>query len=187
MRPCVWQLTTQEASRTSCQVLRPRATRGRTAQCHLQMRRTQTTGLFCSCCLLRLCTMCLVALFGFVTDAFASRGHPLNIGPAKTAALIARRGEGEKAARHEARRAHDGHMHSTTQLLGAVRAPIVHNYVHPGSAFDARGPMAPEIKHRASTTAAPLQVLRGRVFATDALEALERLTLADSLALSGRL
>ena len=121
---------------------------------------------------------------GSVTDAFAFRGRMLNIGSSETAALVARRGEGEKAARREAWRAHDGYVHSATQLFGAARAPIARNYVHLGSAFDAHGPMA---KHRASATAAPMQVLRRRVFATGALEAPERLTLAGSLVMSGRL
>ena len=69
---------------------------------------------------------------------------------------------------------------------GPVSAPIVHNYAHLGAAFDARGSMAPEMRYRTSTTAAPRQVLRRRAFATYALETHDRYALADSLVLSGR-
>eukprot|EP00959_Pyramimonas_sp_CCMP1952_P341170 7147032-Pyramimonas_sp.AAC.1 len=38
-----------------------------------------------------------------VSEAFATRGHKLNLGPSKTAALISWRGPGLKKARHAAR------------------------------------------------------------------------------------
>eukprot|EP00959_Pyramimonas_sp_CCMP1952_P266401 5569567-Pyramimonas_sp.AAC.1 len=46
--------------------------------------------------------------------------------------------------------------------------------------------MTPEIRYRASTTVSSLQVLRRRVFATDQLALQRRLSLADSLVMSGR-
>ena len=78
-------------------------------------------------------------------------------------------------------------MGGESHMLGMLRAPIVHKYVHLGSVIDACGSMTPEIRYRASTTMGSLQVLRRRVFATDTLDLSTRITLADSLVLSGRL
>ena len=121
-----------------------------------------------------------------VSEAFARRGHVLNVGPSKTAALIMWRGRGTKHARHAAWHEHQGHVQGHSDLLGQLRAPIVHNYIHLGAVFDANGAMTPEIRYRASTTAASLQVLRRRVFASDDLDIQHRLILADSLVMSGR-
>jgi len=94
----------------------------------------------------------LVQTLVVVSDAFAKRGHKLNIGAAKTAAMVMWRGHGMKRARHAAWHEHGGRVCGTSVLLGNVSAPLVHNYVHLGSVFDANGSLVPEIKYRATTT-----------------------------------
>eukprot|EP00959_Pyramimonas_sp_CCMP1952_P322795 6754724-Pyramimonas_sp.AAC.1 len=56
---------------------------------------------------------------GVVTDAFAKRGHKLNVGTAKTAAMIMRKGHGMERARHAAWREHGGRIQCTSGMLGA--------------------------------------------------------------------
>eukprot|EP00959_Pyramimonas_sp_CCMP1952_P445903 9335659-Pyramimonas_sp.AAC.1 len=68
-----------------------------------------------------------------VAGAFASRGHLLNLGVTKTAALLTNRGKGAKKAKQHAWRERGGHVVAQTQHLGTIRAPIVKRYVHLGS------------------------------------------------------
>ena len=122
-----------------------------------------------------------------ISDVFSARGHLLNIGPGKTAALLAIRGPGTKQAKRSIWHEHAGKLQGVSSLLGNVVAPVVRNYIHLGSVLDAAGSMMPEIKHRAQTTTDTLRILRTRVFAPPALCDGTRMTFADSLVMSGRL
>eukprot|EP00959_Pyramimonas_sp_CCMP1952_P060682 1267327-Pyramimonas_sp.AAC.1 len=59
-----------------------------------------------------------------VADVFASRGHMLNIGVAKTIVLLSMRGRGGKKARQYAWRECGGHATADARLLGRIRIPV---------------------------------------------------------------
>jgi len=122
-----------------------------------------------------------------VSDVFASRGHLLNIGPAKTAALMCLRGKGAKSAKRDIWHGHGGMLGGNSALLGHVTAPVVRNYVHLGSVIDATGAMMSEIRYRASSTTDTLRVLRTKVFGPSDMSDSTRMMFADSLVMSGRL
>ena len=122
-----------------------------------------------------------------VSDVFASRGHLLNIGPAKTAALMCLRGKVAKIAKRDIWHSHGGMLGGNSALLGHVTAPVVRNYVHLGSVIDATGAMMSEIRYRASSTTDTLRVLRTKVFGPSDMSDSTRMMFADSLVMSGRL
>mgnify|MGYP007048886522 CR=1 FL=1 len=122
-----------------------------------------------------------------VSDVFASRGYLLNIGPAKTAALMCLRGKGAKIAKRDIWHSHGGMWGGNSALLGHVTAPVVRNYVHLGSVIDATGAMMSEIRYRATSTTDTRRVLRTKVFGPSDMSDSTRMMFADSLVMSGRL
>ena len=100
---------------------------------------------------------------GLLTDAFHAHGYTLSFGPAKTAAIVAVRGAGSRAAR---RSLFSGKPELTVlrEEHGAATLPLVTTYRHLGVKITSAAGMMVELRHRAAHAWAAYQQGRTKVF-----------------------
>ena len=100
---------------------------------------------------------------GLLADAFHAHGYTLSFGPAKTAAIVAVRGAGSRAAR---RSLFSGKPELTVlrEEHGAATLPLVTTYRHLGVKITSAAGMMMELRHRAAHAWAAYQQGRTKVF-----------------------
>ena len=108
----------------------------------------------------------------------------VNVGPTKTAALMAPRGAGSKQVRHEIFTTLKGRIPVFPDHKGMLWLDLVPRYRHLGSIVSYSGSLLPEVRHRLSLGQAAFRAARRKLFACKSIAMARRAALLRSHVLS---
>ncbi|OLQ00491.1 hypothetical protein AK812_SmicGene16849 [Symbiodinium microadriaticum] len=126
-------------------------------------------------------------VLGRSLDSIVGHGLTANFGPRKTAALLAHRGSGSRAARDAVFHKAKGKLRVLREFGSSVDVDVVPSYKHLGSIISFSGTMLPEVQGRVSRAKASFGEGRKKVFACPHISLAKRVTLFQQHVLSAML
>ncbi|CAE7738079.1 unnamed protein product, partial [Symbiodinium microadriaticum] len=126
-------------------------------------------------------------VLGRSLDSISGHGLSANFGPRKTAALLAHRGPGSRAAKDNVFHKAKGKIRVLREFGCSVDVDVVPYYKHLGSVISFSGSMLPDVKGRVSRAKASFGEGRRKIFACPHIALTRRVTLFQQHVLSALL